>query len=63
MSEAVYVETLPECDFCGITAQYDSATVSGPWAYMCTEHWAAYGVKKLGTGFGQKLLVKDLTTS
>lgn len=58
MSEVTYVNALPPCNFCGIPAQYDAALVAGAWAYLCTEHWFAYGVQKLGTGYGQKLLVK-----
>lgn len=50
------VTTRPACDFgCGAEAKYDGATVMGPWANMCVEHWAQYGVGRLGTGYGQKL--------
>lgn len=59
MSETAYVSKLPQCNFCTDTALYDSAlTNTSAWAYVCTEHWNKYGVKKLGTGYGQKLLVK-----
>ena len=62
MSETAYVDTLPQCNFCQLDAEYDSALIAGSWAYLCAEHWAAYGVKKLGTGFGQKLLVFQSNT-
>lgn len=50
------VASLPSCDFgCGSVAHFDGRTTMGPWAFMCVEHWMEYGVRKLGTGFGQKL--------
>lgn len=51
----VYVEKLPKCDFCDKPAHYDGKTIMGPWAHMCEEHFAKYGVG-LGTGKGQKLI-------
>ena len=52
----------PLCDICaqtGLTtrAYYDGATRKGPWAYMCETHFADLGVG-LGTGRGQRLIVK-----
>jgi len=58
MSNTVEVAVIPTCDFCALDAKYDSQTHLGPWAYLCQEHWHAYGVQKLGTGFGQKLVLK-----
>jgi hypothetical protein len=46
----------PNCDFgCGSEARYDGRTAMGPWANMCVNHWAQYGVGRLGVGYGQKL--------
>jgi hypothetical protein len=41
-----------------VQAQYDGATIHGPWGYMCNQHFAAYGVG-LGTGRGQFLIVGE----
>ncbi len=56
MSTSVKVEQLPSCDFCGKPAQYDAATVFGPWANMCEADFKTNGIG-LGTGRGQKLEV------
>ena len=44
------------CDICANTEELeefvDGATRMGPWAYMCTKHYAEYGVG-LGIGRGQ----------
>lgn len=59
MSESVEVSNRPLCNFCDDYAQYESMMIAGGmYAYLCTEHWMAYGVKKLGTGYGQKLVVR-----
>lgn len=50
------VASRPMCDFgCGAEARFDGRTTMGPWAFMCNSHWMSHGVRKLGTGFGQKL--------
>lgn len=46
----VYVEVKP--------ALYDAKTKGGPWANMCAEHMLEEGLGKLGTGLGQRLIVK-----
>jgi hypothetical protein len=58
----VIVPGRPLCDICAQTglktrAFYDGATREGPWAYMCGTHFAEHGVG-LGTGRGQRLIVK-----
>lgn len=63
MATRVTVPELPKCDFCaeaGIDeeAHYDGATIFGPWANMCTSHFGAFG-KGLGTGIGQRLILKE----
>lgn len=69
MSDEVTVDTIPDCDFCkhevsrigeGTVnkAAYDAASAMGPWAYMCENHFAKYGVG-LGTGRGQRLILKE----
>jgi len=52
----VKVSERPKCDFCkSREAVVDGRTQLGPWAYMCIEHFAAFGVG-LGLGKGQFLL-------
>lgn len=60
MTDTAYVSTLPQCDItdCTDLASYDSATIYGPWAYLCDNHWLELSPKRLGLGYGQKLLVK-----
>ena len=52
----------PDCDVCeagGVKrpALYDAKTKHGPWAYLCQEHFDRIGPGRLGTGFGQELVV------
>lgn len=57
MTEFAVVSTRPPCDMCLVyEAVYDGKTVAGPWAYMCEPCWLAFGVGRLGIGFGQKLI-------
>ena len=59
MSEVTEVTELPPCAFCDDLAQYEATMIAGGvHAYLCTEHWMAYGTKKLGPGLGQKLKVR-----
>lgn len=58
MSKTVEVDQLPQCDFCGEPAQFDAKTSFGPWANMCQSDFQQHGVGQLGTGFGQKLVIK-----
>jgi len=52
---------IPDCDYCHGTnpypAEYDGATLDGPWAFMCQSH---YDLKtkynELGWGKGQKIV-------
>lgn len=55
-----YLEALPTCDMtdCSETASYDSVTLWGPWAYLCTIHFGSIGAGRLGTGFAQELKVR-----
>jgi hypothetical protein len=71
MSKEVIVPALPVCDICQYgdpftrervapprNALYDSKTnFSSSWANMCQEHYGMYGVGRLGTGYGQKLVL------
>lgn len=57
------VDELPDCYFCKQEgkkepAEYDAKTVYGPWGNMCEAHYQQYGVKPLGLGIGQKLVVR-----
>lgn len=54
----VSVRELPTCSFCPLAAKFDGATVFGPWAYMCEEHFAAHGIG-LGVGVGQRLVLVE----
>lgn len=62
--ESVFVSTLPPCDLCKGSgkvndAVYDAKTTLGPWAYLCAAHWNSHAaVHKLGTGIGQRLLLR-----
>jgi len=55
----VEVEKLPKCDFCASTAQYDTRTRTGPWAWTCKVCYDKHGVGRLGTGHGQKLVLQE----
>ncbi len=61
MSDKVNVSQLPKCDFCqdGSDAKYDARTVFGAWANMCEKHFFDYGSGRLGTGYGQELILKE----
>lgn len=59
MSEVTEVSERPLCNFCDDYAQYESMMIAGGvYAFLCTEHWMAYGIKELGPGLGQKLVVR-----
>lgn len=61
------VTALPKCDICvhvkhlpaeeAKPAYVDGATIGGPWAYMCFEHYAYHGIG-LGVGRGQRLVLE-----
>jgi hypothetical protein len=67
MSDRVEVPRLPLCDFVEEHekgspvpfADYDARTKFGPWANMCEMHYQKYGPGRLGTGFGQRLILKE----
>ena len=59
MSTEVIVTKLPNCDLCQNTASYDAKTKMGPWAYLCEQCFSFYGPARLGTGLGQKLILKE----
>lgn len=64
-TDATYPGTrLPDCDLCetqGVKrmALYDAKTKGGPWAYLCQDHFDRIGPGRLGTGFGQRLHLKQ----
>lgn len=65
MSTQVTMSSLPNCDLCTqegkqTPARYDGRTVMGPWAYMCEAHWMSHGCDMLGTGHGQRLILKGI---
>lgn len=54
----------PNCDFCKeqgteTPAEYDAATTSGPWAWMCGPHYNQHHRGGLGLGLGQKLIIAE----
>lgn len=62
MSTEVQVAVIPLCDICKTNpAAYDGKTTigHGPWAYMCEFCWTTVGVGQLGTGFGQRLVLRE----
>lgn len=57
----VKVGKLPYCNYCQqrgakVLAKYDGATRSGPWAFMCQDHFDVHG-RGLGMGIGQRLVL------
>lgn len=60
MSDTVFTDTPPDCDFCedGTKAKYDAVTKhGGRWANMCEKHMKEHGryaPNQLGTGKGQE---------
>jgi hypothetical protein len=60
--EVILVDSIPACNFCndGTPGPYDFATVMGPWANGCQEHYEQYrAASTLGTGKGQLWVTKD----
>lgn len=71
MSEQVKVAVLPDCDLCKYVealaplphkAVYDGKTVHGPWGNMCEAAFQKWGIG-LGTGRGQRLVLREATTT
>jgi hypothetical protein len=63
MGTEVIVAALPFCDTHPLDAEpvlaaYDGKTKLGPWGYMCEECFPKFGCG-LGTGRGQKLILKE----
>lgn len=58
MGDSTVILTPKKCDFCGGTASYDAKTLMGPWANMCEAHWRTHGIGRLGTGYGQRLILR-----
>lgn len=56
-----FVEQFPHCDFDAShdLAVYDAVTRLGPWAFMCELCYQKYGTGRLGTGIGQRLMLKE----
>jgi hypothetical protein len=62
-NEYAILDTLPNCNLMHIAgttlAQYDGALrATGRWSYMCEAHFTQFGAG-LGTGIGQKLILRD----
>jgi hypothetical protein len=54
--ETSRVAKLPKCALCDALASFDAKTRSGPWAYLCDEHFEQHGYG-LGHGLGQRLVL------
>lgn len=54
----VIVSSYPKCDICCQPAHYDAATSGGAWGYFCEVHFNMYCLG-LGTGIGQRLIVRE----
>ena len=67
MSDAVKVAVVPGCDFCDAKAAYDARLMgvsggpSGSWANVCEYHFDRYTTQRLGTGYGQRLVLAEET--
>jgi hypothetical protein len=63
MSDTAYVTKLPKCNYPHpegpVDALYDAKTDEGPWAYLCENHFQHNSVGRLGTGYGQRLIVGE----
>jgi hypothetical protein len=63
MSEQVEMTEIPECDLCsnGTPAGYDArlSRLGGSWGYVCETHWQQWGPGVLGTGNGQRLILRE----
>ena len=53
------VERMPACDIhgAGVKASYDAKTKQGPWGFLCEDCFQKHGIG-LGTGLGQRLILK-----
>lgn len=57
MSTETVISEARACDLCGETALYDARTHFGSWAYLCQLHFEDVTDGRLGTGYGQRLVV------
>ena len=54
--KTVYMQELPNCDFCGNMAEYDAPSRSGSWANMCRACFLTQTAAGLPSGsIGNKL--------
>lgn len=60
MAETVVVARIPKCDLCTTEdAVYDSKMKgTTAWAFLCQTCWDRVGVGRLGTGYGQRVVLK-----
>jgi len=57
MSDTAYVASKPPCDVCGAEAEYDAKLRGRGWANLCQADFDEYADGRLGTGYGQRLVV------
>jgi ribosomal protein L37AE/L43A len=62
MSDTTYIPTAKVCDLpheTAVEAKYDGRMLTGQWANLCEGHWSTVGCGRLGTGYGQRLIVGE----
>jgi hypothetical protein len=66
MSDKVYIPEPRTCDVCryelgkpDVPAHYDARTNDGRWANVCEAHFRSHTPGRLGTGYGQRLIVGE----
>lgn len=64
MGTKAYIPEPRNCDLCAASgvqreAKYDAKTLTGPWAYMCEQHFQTDSLGQVGTGWGQELVVGE----
>ena len=47
----IYLTDLPTCNLCAEEAQFDCPTTTGPWAFLCPQHF-----NEIGTDFGTRFI-------
>ena len=54
----VITDKFPPCDICLEPAHYDAKSQAGPWGYFCERHFKMYCSGRLGTGIGQRIILR-----
>ena len=60
---SIEVTQLPKCDLCDERAKYDAYIPTyATWGYVCHAHFQQFECK-LGTGRGQRLILKEVKSN